>query len=414
MADAVGTSVSVRLAGTSTHRGAGRVRRQPARRSRSPASSGRTWRAWTSAAEGDRDDSERRLPRLRRDQPLDPRELTPQGHTTSPPARYTEPSLVKAMEELGIGRPSTYASILQTIQDRGYVWKKGSALVPSWIAFAVVNLLEQHFTRLVDYGFTAAVEEDLDSIAGGGMQSVDWLTRFYFGSDERRGGRHRPGRRAEADRGRAARRHRRPRHQLDPAHRHRGRRGPGRPLRAVSGAGRRRAGQRAGGPAAGRAHHARRSTSCSTPRPGTGCSAPTRPPARTSRSRPAGTGRTCPRASGRPACSPRCRSDTVTLDEALRLLTLPRVLGRRRGRRGGHRAERAVRAVHQAGQGVPLAGVRGPAVHGDAGPRRSRCWPSRRPAAAGRPRRPARCASSATTRPPASRSSSGRAGSGRT
>jgi len=136
-----------------------------------------------SVDEGDRDDSERRLPRLRRDQPLDSRELTPQGHTTTPPARYTEPTLVKAMEELGIGRPSTYASILQTIQDRGYVWKKGSALVPSWIAFAVVNLLEQHFTRLVDYDFTAAVEEDLDSIAGGGMQSVDWLTRFYFGSE---------------------------------------------------------------------------------------------------------------------------------------------------------------------------------------------------------------------------------------
>jgi len=179
MADAVGTSVSVRLAGTSTTGERAEF-----------AASGKTitfpgfLRAYVeSVDEGDRDDSERRLPRLRRDQPLDPRELTPQGHTTTPPARYTEPSLVKAMEELGIGRPSTYASILQTIQDRGYVWKKGSALVPSWIAFAVVNLLEQHFTRLVDYDFTAAVEEDLDSIAGGGMQSVDWLTRFYFGSE---------------------------------------------------------------------------------------------------------------------------------------------------------------------------------------------------------------------------------------
>jgi DNA topoisomerase-1 len=179
MADAVGTSVSIRLAGTSTTGERAEF-----------AASGKTitfpgfLRAYVeSVDEGDRDDSERRLPRLRRDQPLDPRELTPQGHTTTPPARYTEPTLVKAMEELGIGRPSTYASILQTIQDRGYVWKKGSALVPSWIAFAVVNLLEQHFTRLVDYDFTAAVEEDLDSIAGGGMQSVDWLTRFYFGSE---------------------------------------------------------------------------------------------------------------------------------------------------------------------------------------------------------------------------------------
>ena len=181
MADAVGTSVSVRLAGTSTTGERAEF-----------AASGKTitfpgfLRAYVESLDegaGESDDSEKRLPRLQRDQPLDPEQLVPHGHTTTPPARYTEPSLVKAMEELGIGRPSTYASIMQTIQDRGYVWKKGSALVPSWIAFAVVNLLEQHFTRLVDYGFTAAVEEDLDNIAGGGMQSVDWLTRFYFGSD---------------------------------------------------------------------------------------------------------------------------------------------------------------------------------------------------------------------------------------
>ncbi len=109
------------------------------------------------------------------------RSLEPTGHSTSPPARYTEASLVKAMEELGIGRPSTYASIMQTIQDRGYVWKKGTALVPSWVAFAVVGLLEGHFGRLVDYGFTASVENDLDSIAGGTTSRVDWLRRFYFG-----------------------------------------------------------------------------------------------------------------------------------------------------------------------------------------------------------------------------------------
>jgi DNA topoisomerase I len=180
MADAVGTSVSVRLAGTSSTKEKAEF-----------AASGKTitfpgfLRAYVESLDddADRDDSERRLPQLRKDQPLDPRQLTPQGHTTTPPARYTEPSLVKAMEELGIGRPSTYASILNTVQDRGYVWKKGSALVPSWIAFAVVNLLEQHFTRLVDYDFTAAVEEDLDNIAGGGMQRGDWLTRFYFGSE---------------------------------------------------------------------------------------------------------------------------------------------------------------------------------------------------------------------------------------
>ena len=104
-----------------------------------------------------------------------PRELD--ARVTRPRRRPATPSQPgRPLEELGIGRPSTYASILQTIQDRGYVWKKGSALVPSWIAFAVVSLLEQHFARLVDYEFTAALEKDLDSIANGSMQRVDWLT----------------------------------------------------------------------------------------------------------------------------------------------------------------------------------------------------------------------------------------------
>ena len=94
-------------------------------------------------------------------------ELEPRSHTTQPPARYTEASLVKALEELGVGRPSTYASILGTIQNRGYVWKKGTALVPSFTAFAVVGLLERYFGDLVDYGFTAAMEDDLDEIAQG-------------------------------------------------------------------------------------------------------------------------------------------------------------------------------------------------------------------------------------------------------
>ena len=104
------------------------------------------------------------------------------GHTTQPPARFTEASLVKALEEQGVGRPSTYASIIGTIQDRGYVWKKGTALVPSFTAFAVVGLLERHFGDLVDYGFTAAMEDDLDRIAEGSEQALPWLTRFYFGS----------------------------------------------------------------------------------------------------------------------------------------------------------------------------------------------------------------------------------------
>ncbi|MGH9115617.1 MAG: topoisomerase C-terminal repeat-containing protein, partial [Acidimicrobiales bacterium] len=107
--------------------------------------------------------------------------IEPEGHTTQPPPRYTEASLVKAMEDMGVGRPSTYASIIDTIQARGYVWKKGSALVPSWTAFAVTGLLERHFEELVDYGFTASMEEDLDEIARGGQEGVPWLTRFYFG-----------------------------------------------------------------------------------------------------------------------------------------------------------------------------------------------------------------------------------------
>jgi DNA topoisomerase-1 len=130
------------------------------------------------------ENTERRLPRVAVGDGLDVDALDPAGHTTSPPARYTEASLVKRLEELGIGRPSTYASILETIQDRGYVWKKGSALVPTWLAFAVIRLLEEHFARLVDYGFTASLEDDLDVIAGGESNRVEWLTRFYFGSDE--------------------------------------------------------------------------------------------------------------------------------------------------------------------------------------------------------------------------------------
>ena len=106
----------------------------------------------------------------------------PGSHTTQPPARYTEASLVKAMEELGVGRPSTYASVIATILDRGYVWKKGTALVPSFTAFAVVGLLERYFGDLVDYGFTASMEDDLDEIASGREESLPWLSRFYFGT----------------------------------------------------------------------------------------------------------------------------------------------------------------------------------------------------------------------------------------
>jgi DNA topoisomerase-1 len=121
---------------------------------------------------------------------LTTKKVTADGHSTKPPARFTEASLIKEMEEREIGRPSTYATILGTILDRGYVFKKGTALVPSFIAFAVVGLLERHFGGLVNYEFTARMEDDLDRIARGEAQRVPWLRRFYFGpaEDERAGG----------------------------------------------------------------------------------------------------------------------------------------------------------------------------------------------------------------------------------
>ena len=122
-----------------------------------------------------------RLPRMAEGDPLTASELTADGHRTSPPPRFTEASLVKALEERGIGRPSTYAATISVIQDRGYVTNRGQALVPSWLAFAVTRLLEENFDWLVDYDFTAEMEEDLDAIASGDKDRVDWLTRFYFG-----------------------------------------------------------------------------------------------------------------------------------------------------------------------------------------------------------------------------------------
>lgn len=133
--------------------------------------------------EEDADDEEGVLPPLEEGVDLAVQRLEPTGHTTKPPARYTEASLVQRLEELGVGRPSTYASIMTTIQDRGYVFKKGTALVPSFTAFAVVTLLERHFPQLVDYDFTAAMEADLDSIAAGEQESVPWLSSFYFGDN---------------------------------------------------------------------------------------------------------------------------------------------------------------------------------------------------------------------------------------
>jgi len=139
-----------------------------------------------SADEGDdsNDANEKRLPPLQEGDPAHLNDVAAAGHDTQPPARYTEASLVKRLEELGVGRPSTYASIMGTIQNRGYAWKKGNALVPSFLAFAVVTLLEQHFPDLVDYAFTAQMETDLDEIASGTEEAVPWLSEFYFGAED--------------------------------------------------------------------------------------------------------------------------------------------------------------------------------------------------------------------------------------
>ena len=133
------------------------------------------------------DATESKLPPLEEGQTLTLLELEAKGHETTPAARYTEASLVKKLEELGIGRPSTFASIISTITERGYVTPRGQSLVPNWIAFSVVRLLEEFFGDLVEYDFTAEMEDDLDRIAGGEANRLDWLTSFYFGSDKHRG-----------------------------------------------------------------------------------------------------------------------------------------------------------------------------------------------------------------------------------
>ena len=129
----------------------------------------------------DEESEDKRLPAMTLGQAVKVSEYNCEGHETKPPARYTEPTLVKKLEELGIGRPSTFASIIQTIQDRGYVYKRGRALVPTFLAFSVTGLLETHFTKLVDYEFTASMEEDLDKIAAGEAGRVDWLRDFFYG-----------------------------------------------------------------------------------------------------------------------------------------------------------------------------------------------------------------------------------------
>ena len=181
MKDATGESVSVRVAGASS----------TGERAEFGAS-GKVinfygfLKAYVEGADdptADLDDRERLLPPLAQADPLDVLRLAPAEHSTRPPARYTEASLVKELEDREIGLPSTYASIIGTILDRGYVFKKGTALVPSFLAFAVVTLLERHFGQLVDYEFTARMEDALDCISRGETERVPWLRRFYFGAD---------------------------------------------------------------------------------------------------------------------------------------------------------------------------------------------------------------------------------------
>lgn len=182
MADARGTTLSLRIGGTA-RTGEQVVFNASGRTLTFPGFLKAYVESLDEQAGGEADDAESRLPNLTQGQRVDAADLTADGHTTSPPARYTEASLIKALEELGIGRPSTYSSIIKTIQDRGYVHKKGSALVPSWVAFAVIGLLEQHFSRLVDYDFTAAMEDELDAIASGNERRTNWLNNFYFGGE---------------------------------------------------------------------------------------------------------------------------------------------------------------------------------------------------------------------------------------
>jgi DNA topoisomerase I len=180
MKDAVGHSVTIRLGGATSDG-----------RDVVFSASGRVitfhgfLKAYVEGTDNDKrkDDAETPLPDLQEGEPVSAASLTPQGHETKPPARYTEATLIKELEDREIGRPSTYASIIGTILNRGYVYKKGTALVPAWIAFSVVRLLEEHFPRQISYEFTAGMEDVLDEIAGGRKDRVTELGEFYFGSD---------------------------------------------------------------------------------------------------------------------------------------------------------------------------------------------------------------------------------------
>nr|WP_282438263.1 type I DNA topoisomerase [Corynebacterium kefirresidentii] len=182
MADVKGTSMKVTVAGTATTDN-GSYDVEFSATGRTITFPGFLKAYGADDAKGDKK-GETHLPHLEEGRALNAKEVSAEGHSTNPPARYTEASLVKKMEDLGIGRPSTYASIIKTIQDRGYVVSRGNALVPSWVAFAVVGLLEENFTELVDYDFTSSMEDELDQIATGIEDGTAWLNGFYFGNAE--------------------------------------------------------------------------------------------------------------------------------------------------------------------------------------------------------------------------------------
>ena len=184
MEDALGESLNVKLSVTSAKNE--NVEFSASGRTITFAGYLRAYVEGSDDPEASKDDQESPLPVLKEGQVIPLEKIEAKGHTTTPPARYTEASLVKKLEELGIGRPSTYASIMGTLQAK-YVWKKGTALIPNWEAFAVVRLMEKHFDGLVDYAFTAEMENDLDTIASGEAERVPYLKSFYFGSKKHPG-----------------------------------------------------------------------------------------------------------------------------------------------------------------------------------------------------------------------------------
>ena len=372
MKDAVGQSVSVRIGGGAHY---------PDRAGEDVvfSASGRviTFHGFLKAyVEGTdegaaKDDQETRLPALVEGDPVSAASLSANGHETKPPSRYTEATLIKELEDRQIGRPSTYASIIGTILNRGYVYKKGTALVPAWIAFSVVRLLEEHFTRLIDYDFTALMETVLDDIAGG---EKDRVTELQSSTTARSGS---PvSSRSSTGSATSTPRRSRPSRSATPTR--------GSPCGSAS----------TGPTSRGRATTARR------PPSGPTCPRTCRPTssrltkAKELLANPAGeeielgshpdTGLRVVAKNGRygpfvtedlpedapKSAKPRTGSlfksmslDTITLADAVKLLSLATGGRRRRGRRGDHRPERPLRALPQEGHRLPVAHHRGPALH---------------------------------------------------